>query len=484
MEEINYNFLPELDFHPDYVEEEGEEEVSLPSANEKTFLSRGRDPFISRGSRSSDHSEPSSQADNTYPEMDHHEYQWPAADEETLPAYELAMQRFDSFCRETNASPDWFFEKGSEHLPRRRTAYSFTAFATDIELLADHLEEMFEQNGEQYIQYLTWQHERAPTTGTNHLQGFIKCKGRHQMNFVKNTILKLQDAPVPVSMYLFFHRDDQKAIKYAMKPFSRVNGGYHGDLGKYQDRDSSYDETMKRKLSEKGLMKIEIVTKLQQEIDPDEGHALVLIEYPDFLSSFTQLWEASRAMRRREKKHERKAKAEKMQLRVWQTCLRDELESTTDDRKIIVYVDKKGGAGKSTLIKYMTDMHPDDHIYGENVKANDFKHVISKHPHPRTILINLTRTVNDHVGYQVYEAVKDGQFTSGKYDSRNVKIDSPNMVFFTNEHLDYTAMSEDRWDIRELIPNPVTKDWDVRRYKGPKDPRLDIEPPMKRQRLD
>jgi hypothetical protein len=413
-------------------------------------------------------------------------YNWPAADEADLPAYNIAMERFNRFCAETHTTPDFFFEK-DQALPRRRTSYSFTAFCPNIETLADHLEDVYDNSDQ--IAYLTWQHEKCPSTGTNHLQGFIKLKGRHQMNFVKQQILKLQDAPVPVGMYLFFHNDDKKAIKYVFKPFSRVDGGYHADLGEYTDRDESLTRTNQAKRSKQAEQKIEIVTKLSQEVDKNEGNILVLMEYPDFLSSFQTLWDTSRAMRAVSKKKERMEKAKKMELRTWQTVLKDELEQDPDDRKVIVYRDSKGGAGKSTFIKYMTDMYPDDTIFMENVKANDAKHVIAKHEHPRNILINLTRTVNDRVGYQVYESIKDGEFTSGKYDSKNIKIDSPTMVFFTNEHLDYTAMSKDRWDIRELIPNPVTKDWDVRRYKGTDDHRLlqelaNNEPLAKRQRIE
>ena len=177
-------------------------------------------------------------------------------------------------------------------------------------------------------------------------------------------------------------------------------------------------------------------------------------------------------------------KAEGMELRTWQRVLYQELQDNPeDDRKVIVYVDKQGGAGKSTFIKFMTDKHPHDSLFLENEKAANIKYIVAKHEHPKYIMVNLTRTVAEKVGYQVFESVKDGQFTSGKYDSRNVRIKAPTMIFFTNTHLDYDAMSRDRWDVRELIHNPILKEWETRRYKNVQDPRID-PPPRKRQRTE
>lgn len=435
-------------------------------------------------SEQSVHSAPDYHSDNTS-EMASNEacdaYNWPGYDEDSLQAYNLALERFNQFCKETHTTPDYFFEK-HEKLPRRRTSYSFTAFASDIEALADHLEGIYEAqsipNSQQCIQYLTWQEERCPSTGTHHLQGFIKLVGRHQMTYVKDSILKLKDAPVPVSMYMFFHKDDQKAIKYVMKPFSRVSGGNHGDCGQYKDRDDTFKSAIQERASKQSQARIEIVTKLSQELSKDEGNILVLMEYPDFLPSFQSLWDTSRAMRRIAAQKERTEAAKQMTLRPWQQNLYEEIQTLDDDRKIIVYADVDGGAGKTTFIRYMTDMHPNDAVYMENVKANDAKHTISKHEHPKYVLINLTRTVNDKVGYQVYESIKDGQFTSGKYDSRNVRIKSPVMVFFTNEHLDYDAMSRDRWDVRELVHNPILNEYNVTTYKT-----IDSVP-IKRRKLD
>lgn len=137
----------------------------------------------------------------------------------------------------------------------------------------------------------------------------------------------------------------------------------------------------------------------------------------------------------------------------WQEDLRKELlEGKEDDRKIIVYVDKAGGCGKSQFCKLMAVK------YGAVVLQSGSKKDISFSlpDQPKIILFNLTRDVEDRLSYDAIESIKDGMIFSAKYESKMKLFNSPHVVIFSNFELDYSRMTEDRWDVRKLDKNVLS----------------------------
>lgn len=133
-------------------------------------------------------------------------------------------------------------------------------------------------------------------------------------------------------------------------------------------------------------------------------------------------------------------------LRPWQAELEKELLEEPDDRKIIWYYDKKGGAGKTQFAKYLAIKHKYDIL--QNGGKGDLAFALSENPH--AVIFNFTRDNEERVNYDAIESVKDGMIFSKKYESRMKIFNSPHVVIFSNDEPRTTSMSADRWDIRIL----------------------------------
>lgn len=138
--------------------------------------------------------------------------------------------------------------------------------------------------------------------------------------------------------------------------------------------------------------------------------------------------------------------------RDWQRNLLSELIcNKPGDRKIIWFCDIKGGSGKTSFAKYMAVKYKALVVGG---KAGDIKHAVSKYIKEygeiEYIFFLFPRSVEGYVSYDAIESLKDGIFFSGKYESGMVVFNSPHIVCFANFLPDTTALSEDRWDIRNL----------------------------------
>lgn len=139
----------------------------------------------------------------------------------------------------------------------------------------------------------------------------------------------------------------------------------------------------------------------------------------------------------------------------WQTELINELTTTEpNDRTIIWYTDKKGGAGKSTVCRQLIIQ------YGAlllNGKDADCKYAVAKYwlEHEKDakmpiLIFDFARTQENYICYQAIEDLKNGQFFNTKYESTMVIYNWPHIVCFSNFEPNFSALSADRWVHREL----------------------------------
>ena len=82
-------------------------------------------------------------------------------------------------------------------------------------------------------------------------------------------------------------------------------------------------------------------------------------------------------------------------------------------------------------------------------------HVLCKRIKSMTkfIVFDLARTSQDdtlRVLYEVLEMVSDRLLSAGKYESQQMYIPAVHVVVFANYPPDTTAMSFDRWEVREI----------------------------------
>jgi hypothetical protein len=156
--------------------------------------------------------------------------------------------------------------------------------------------------------------------------------------------------------------------------------------------------------------------------------------------------------------------AESVAWKPWQEDLKNKLDATPDPRKIYVILDKKGNSGKSFFMKYYKLLNPDRVVSLSNGKTADLMHVIVKKPNVEVIMFNLPRSVHGIVNYQAMEQAKDGDFTSTKYDGEEFTTNNTSLVIFTNEPLNWEAMSKDRWMIMTI--DGISAKWeDYETYK-------------------
>lgn len=138
------------------------------------------------------------------------------------------------------------------------------------------------------------------------------------------------------------------------------------------------------------------------------------------------------------------------ELYYWQKEVMEIVSKEPDDRKIYWFYDREGNCGKSSLCKHLAinkkahiiDGKPEDVYY---VLANE------KPENIKCVILDLPRSTEGHIRYDMIEKIKNGMFLSGKYESKCVLYNPPHLFIFANfapTMKDIVSVSKDRWDIR------------------------------------
>lgn len=135
-------------------------------------------------------------------------------------------------------------------------------------------------------------------------------------------------------------------------------------------------------------------------------------------------------------------------LRPWQRELYAEVRGVPDDRKIIWYVDIKGGAGKSVMAKFLGEME-NAFMVQDGAKLPDVAFAYSKSL-AKIVIFDIARSHTEHLPYDQMEKFKNGVMFSPKYESKQLFFPSPWVVVFSNSWPNEEMLSRDRWDIRDL----------------------------------
>jgi hypothetical protein len=148
----------------------------------------------------------------------------------------------------------------------------------------------------------------------------------------------------------------------------------------------------------------------------------------------------------------------------WQQYVVEHLKAPIDSRCILVILDKTGNAGKTFLMSKWKILNEENVCNLNNGKTGDLMHILSKKVLCDTILVNLPRSLlGGRINYQALEQAKDGEFISTKYDGEERSIGPTRMVIFTNEPLNWDALSKDRWLI--LTIQSASSDYKVQNYE-------------------
>ncbi len=142
-------------------------------------------------------------------------------------------------------------------------------------------------------------------------------------------------------------------------------------------------------------------------------------------------------------------------LRPWQWKIYESCLHTPDKyhRKIRWYWESNGNVGKSILAKTLVDTMECLVVSG---KGSDVLYAVAewvkkKGGGPDVIVWDVPRSCMDYVSYQAIEKVKDGCFFSNKFESNMVRTNVPHVIVFSNQEPEYGKMSEDRWEVKQLM---------------------------------
>lgn len=164
-----------------------------------------------------------------------------------------------------------------------------------------------------------------------------------------------------------------------------------------------------------------------------EDHSASYAKYPRFIHDYIRALEEAKVTR-----------SDLIPRDGWQTELVGDLQAVADSRKIIWFIDTIGNSGKSY---FATHYNSKTSYYVTGGKAAD---IFYGYKYEEVVFFDLARMKQEYVQYDVMESFKNGQFYSTKYESKNVKFNTPHVVVFSNFEPDRAMLSHDRWDIRVI----------------------------------
>lgn len=138
-------------------------------------------------------------------------------------------------------------------------------------------------------------------------------------------------------------------------------------------------------------------------------------------------------------------------LRPWQKKIEAMTKLKAHPRHIHWYYDPEGGAGKTSLGKYMIFHHG---VLTITVgKGSDLLNLVYKMQGKTMYIFDISRTVPQRVMDEMYmalEAVKNGYFINTKYDTGYCLMNIPHVIVFSNHMFKRSALSADRWVLHDM----------------------------------
>lgn len=144
-----------------------------------------------------------------------------------------------------------------------------------------------------------------------------------------------------------------------------------------------------------------------------------------------------------------------LKLRPWQETLYSDLLKKPDDRKIIWYIDRAGAQGKTQFCSWFRAKHDCiilTQMGGGRDAATIIKGFLDRGWDQKCVLVDLPRKAQFHSIYEPIEMIKNGCMTTVKYEGETLEFSHPHVVVFANFPPDMSAMSRDRWVIRDITP--------------------------------
>lgn len=282
---------------------------------------------------------------------------------------------------------------------------------TDVELL--HLSLLAEDPS---VSYLVVGREVAPTTGTPHLQGFIRFNSRLRFTSVR--------ALLPQCHLTSARGTPEQNRHYCVK-------------------DGDFDEWGTCPVSQAGRRTdFELYVEWLRGLDAEPSDRDIIDQFPSLFGRY------SRSLRAMAREICPRPTLRQGELKPWQADLLEQLRGEADDRTVKFIVDPEGGNGKSWFCGYAFSNIDGCQILGPG-KRDDLAHAVDVRS--RVFLVNVPRGNADYLNYGLLESLKDRMILSPKYESTmKILLNVPHVVVFMNEEPDASKMTADRYDIVHL----------------------------------
>lgn len=124
--------------------------------------------------------------------------------------------------------------------------------------------------------------------------------------------------------------------------------------------------------------------------------------------------------------------------------------SSIDDRTVHWWYDKNGNIGKSAFAKYMVVKH--GALYCCSGKYADLINLVFNMDMDacRCIIFDIPRNQGNKVSYSAIESIKNGLICNTKFETGTKVFNSPHILVLSNSAPDISALSMDRWNIKNL----------------------------------
>lgn len=266
--------------------------------------------------------------------------------------------------------------------------------------------------------YVIFGREKGTGTGTDHLQGYLSCRERKTLAYLKENVSATAHWEVRRG------RSDQ-AIDYCKKDgdyreFGTVplGQGSRNDIVRYKDWLAGLDSPPSERMIADNFTSLYMryrssCLKL----------AMLLVKQPDL---------------------------ETDEAKDWQDEILELVKLPADKRKIYFYVDEVGGVGKSWLMRRLITLYPDDvQVLGLG-KRDDLSYAVD--PHRSIFIFDIPRGGMDFICYDILEKLKDRVLFSPKYESVTKTLSkTPHVIVLSNEYPDKNKMTNDRYDITDTF---------------------------------
>lgn len=272
-------------------------------------------------------------------------------------------------------------------------------------------------------QYILYGKETAPTTGTQHLQGYIYYKLQTTTEAVIKRFNKLNMKP---------HIEIARGTIDQNYDYCTKGGDYTEQGTKPKNREAQSKQLAQNVMLDYPAL-FESGLSLKDVIKQNVG---LYARYGKNIETMYNMFKPKQG-------------TSLQQLRPWQNELTDILEKDTSDRTIHWVYDPIGNNGKSKLASHL--VMQSEYIRLTNGKTADIAHSWNG----ENVVFDYSRSQEELINYGILEDVKNGSVFSPKYDSKCKSFKSPKVCCMSNFLPDVGKMSQDRWQIYTIENNKL-----------------------------